>query len=123
MMDEIKHAPLPWRKEIRGRLSRIVDANGEIVLVIPEWDSDISDYILSACNAYPALVAALEEFWKAIDHRNSCWECYGNGQWSGMCPQCGYLFDAAVEKALDAREALALARGNNKAPDGANERG
>jgi hypothetical protein len=54
-------SPLPWRIE-KGRddSAHILDANRRPLTRWGDLDSDI-DYIICACNAHPAMQAALEE--------------------------------------------------------------
>ena len=45
------------------------------------------------------LEGAVQKFVEAACHREQCGECYPSRFWSGMCPQCGYEFDDALEAA------------------------
>lgn len=109
-MDEIKHAPLPWR--IEGNI--IVDAEGKPVHSHEKDDGcnlvlgPTGEFVVRACNAFPALVALMEALELVLKRGTA------------MQRSDQYLFE--VRDA--ARAALALARGDhdhdhNTAPGGA----
>ncbi len=53
--------PLPWRSEAHGHGVQIHAADNEFVVQCGLLKTDLSGYIVTACNSYPVLLEALKE--------------------------------------------------------------